>query len=124
MERNNEIDSELNLFLSVAMSDIKNENTATGDGNGSEDSVKIEHGSEASGSTVGSNDTNDSTPSGKQKRMGTNFTEEQEEEIVRWFKDSPIFYDQTRRDFKNKAKREKMMNEKAAEFGVPGEHII
>ena len=51
-------------------------------------------------------------------------TPEQEDELLEWFKANPIFYDQSRRDFKEKRKRDRLLVEKGKEMGISGEHKL
>jgi hypothetical protein len=44
----------------------------------------------------------------------------QEEDLVEWFQVHPLFYDQTLKDFKMRAKRERLLDEKAKLMGLNG----
>ncbi|XP_050697754.1 uncharacterized protein LOC126986088 [Eriocheir sinensis] len=46
------------------------------------------------------------------------FTPAQEEELAQWFCDNPCFYDQSQRFHFNRAKRDKMMQDKARSMGL------
>ncbi|XP_030611780.1 uncharacterized protein LOC115798907 isoform X2 [Archocentrus centrarchus] len=48
---------------------------------------------------------------------------EQEDHLVEWFAAHPFFYDQTARDFKDKRRREQMLDQKAEELGVTGNFL-
>jgi len=45
-------------------------------------------------------------------------TAEMEEELVEFFESNPIFYDQRRTDFKNRSKRDRLLQDKGDELGV------
>jgi hypothetical protein len=44
----------------------------------------------------------------------------QEQDLVDWFSAHPLFYDQTMKDFKKRAKRERLLDEKAKLMGLKG----
>ncbi|XP_042080690.1 uncharacterized protein wu:fb74b10 isoform X2 [Haplochromis burtoni] len=48
---------------------------------------------------------------------------EQEDHLVEWFAAHPFFYDQTARDFKDKRRREQLLDQKAEELGVTGNFL-
>lgn len=52
------------------------------------------------------------------------FTPAQEEELAQWFCDNPCFYDQSQRLHFNRAKRDKMMQDKARSMGLNGEYLL
>ena len=49
---------------------------------------------------------------------------EQEDELVEWFRANEMFYDQTRRDFKDKQKKDRLLNVKGKEMGISGEYRL
>lgn len=44
-----------------------------------------------------------------------------EEHLAEWFRDNPLFFDQTHMDFKNKSKKDRMLEQKAKELGITSE---
>jgi hypothetical protein len=51
------------------------------------------------------------------------FTEAQDEQIASYFEDLPAFYDMTNPDYKNKVKKNALLNEFADEIGLEREYI-
>lgn len=56
--------------------------------------------------------------SGKVSRLS--LTEEQEVSIVDWYRQNPLFYDKSKRDYKNRDRRDALLNEKAHELSITG----
>lgn len=56
--------------------------------------------------------------SGRVSRLS--LTEEQEVSIVEWYRQNPLFYDKSERDYKNRDRRDAMLNEKARELSITG----
>lgn len=54
----------------------------------------------------------------------TRITPDQEEYFCDWFQDQPIFYDQRLRDFKNRGKRDRLLQELAKELGLTSTLVI
>ena len=53
-------------------------------------------------------------------KVSEHLTIAQEQELVEWFQAHPLFYDQTLKDFKMRAKRERLLDEKAKLMGLNG----
>ena len=67
----------------------------------------------------------DGAPSRKRAHVSYNLTVEQEQDLVNFFSDNPLFHDQTLKEFKMRAKRDHMLDTKAKEMGFTGEcHFI
>lgn len=56
-------------------------------------------------------------------KVPDSLTDEQEDALAEWFQSQPLFFDQSVRDFKNKDKRERLLEEKARDFGLQGDCI-
>ena len=54
----------------------------------------------------------------RKKTPKLNLDEEQEDDLVNWYKVNEIFYNQNQREFKDKAKKDQMMSEKAKEIHI------
>ena len=63
---------------------------------------------------AGSEPENGKPPKGKKPDM---LTPDQEQKLSEWFSD------QTEKDFKNRSKKERLLEEKAAEFNITGEFL-
>lgn len=57
-------------------------------------------------------------------KVPDSLTEEQENALAEWFQSQPLFFDQSVRDFKDKDKRERLLEEKARDFGLRGKDIM
>lgn len=57
-------------------------------------------------------------------KVPDSLTDEQEDALAEWFQSQPLFFDQSVRDFKNKDKRERLLEEKAQDFGLQGKDIM
>lgn len=57
-------------------------------------------------------------------KVPDSLTEGQEDALAEWFQSQPLFFDQSERDFKDKDKRERLLEEKAQEFGLRGDYLI
>lgn len=55
-------------------------------------------------------------------KVPDSLTDEQEDALAEWFQSQPLFFDQSVRDFKNKDKRERLLEEKAQDFGLQGDY--
>lgn len=55
-------------------------------------------------------------------KVPDSLTEDQEDALAEWFQSQPLFFDQSVRDFKNKDKRERLLEEKARDFGLQGDY--
>ena len=60
----------------------------------------------------------DIEPFMKRRKVTVPFTDKQEDDLVVWFKDNVIFYNQSLREFKLKDKKVRLMLEKAKEFNI------
>ena len=56
----------------------------------------------------------------KKFNIPDSLTAAQEQVLVDWLGKHPIFFDQYKKDFRNKGKRDRMLVEKAKEFGITG----
>jgi hypothetical protein len=56
----------------------------------------------------------------ERKHVAVNFTWQQEQELVDWFRAHPMFYDQAHREFKARDIKDKILELKAREYGVSG----
>lgn len=56
----------------------------------------------------------------KKRKVQSRLTLSQEEGLCKWFSEKPLFYDQTLIDFKNKSKRDRILDNKAREYGLAG----
>ena len=59
----------------------------------------------------------------RKKLIAEQLTVTQEEELAEWFSVHPIFYDQSARDFKDRQKKDRLLNEKAEEYGLTGKYF-
>lgn len=59
----------------------------------------------------------------KKSKMTCQLSNEQEEELVEWFSAHPIFYDKSKRDFKDRGRREQLLEGKARELGLTGKSL-
>ena len=66
----------------------------------------------------------DEHPRKKRKKGNVTFTDAQEEALRDWFQENPLFYDQSKREFKNKVKKDRMVKWKARELGVTGMNFL
>ena len=57
----------------------------------------------------------------KRGHVSDNLTIAQEQDLADFFSDNPLFYDQTLKEFKMKAKRDHMYDTKVKEMGLTGE---
>lgn len=55
-------------------------------------------------------------------KVPDSLTDDQEDALAEWFQSQPLFFDQSVRDFKNKDKRERLLEEKARDFGLQGDY--
>ena len=60
----------------------------------------------------------------RKKRVPDSLTPEEEQHLAEWFGDNPIFYDQMHRDFKDRAKRERVLAEKGEPLGISGNDLF
>ena len=56
----------------------------------------------------------------KRRHLPDTLSSEQEQALVEWFGDHPLFFDQTQKDFKNKGKKDWLLADKAKEFDMTG----
>ena len=53
--------------------------------------------------------------------MHDELTMAQEQDLVEFFAEHPLFYDQTLKDFKNHPKKDRLLDDKGKELGMSGE---
>ena len=56
----------------------------------------------------------------KKPVLSETFTAHEEQQLVEFFASNPIFYDQSRDDFKNKSKKDRLLTEIGTELGTTG----
>ena len=57
-------------------------------------------------------ESDDGMPSTKKRVPNEQLSEQQEQTLVEWFHEHSLFYDQTEKDFKNKGKKDRLLDEK------------
>lgn len=68
-------------------------------------------------------DDGEEEPRKKPKMQTYQMTDEQEEDLVEWFAAHPIFYDRSKHDFKNRSRRQQLLEDKGKELGLTGEWL-
>ena len=56
--------------------------------------------------------------------MTEQLTEDQEQELVDFLASNPIYYDQVQKDFKHRAKKSQLANQKGPEMGMTGGYFF
>ena len=60
----------------------------------------------------------------KRKKVETvSLKSEDEEGVMEWYREHPMFYDNAKRDFKNKALKDRIMGDKAKELKLTSKYI-
>ena len=62
-------------------------------------------------------------PSTKRRKEKVKLYEEQEEDILNWYMGNEMFYNQSKREFKDRAKKDQMISEKAKEMHIAFEDL-
>jgi hypothetical protein len=70
---------------------------------------------------AGLDDEEDEEEPVKRPKVSEQLNMDQEQELVEWFSQSAIFYDQAMKDFKLRNKRNRLLDEKAKSMGLTGE---
>ena len=65
-------------------------------------------------------DDDDGVPSRKKTNVSEQMTVDQEQDLVDFFAAHPLFYDQTLKEFKDRPKKDRLLDEKGAELGMTG----
>ena len=69
-------------------------------------------------------DSDDGLPLIKRRHVpNEQLSPEEEQILVEWFSEHPLFYDQTETDFKNRGKKERLLSEKAKDFNITGPEL-
>ena len=66
-------------------------------------------------------DEEDGAPTRKRAHVSDNLTVAQKHDLVDFFSNNPLLYDQTLKEFKMRSKRDHMLDTKAKEMGLTGE---
>ena len=69
-------------------------------------------------------DDGDLPPKAKRAKVSENISAQQEQILVDWFSENPLFYDQSLKDFKNKGKRDRLLEDKAKELNMSGSYTL
>ena len=68
-------------------------------------------------------DSDDGLPTIKRRHVPEQHSPEQEQTLVEWFSEHPLFFDQTEAQFKNRGKKDRLLSEKAKEFNMSGTEL-
>ena len=64
-------------------------------------------------------ESDDGLPSIKRRHVpNEQLSPEEEQILVEWFAEHPLFYDQTETDFKNRGKKDRLLSEKGKDFKI------
>ena len=66
-------------------------------------------------------DEDSGAPARKRAHIADELTKTQEQDLVDFFAEHPLFYDQTLKDFKNCPRRDRLLDYKGKELGMSGE---
>jgi hypothetical protein len=68
-------------------------------------------------------DSDDGLPHIKRRHLPEPLNPEQEQVLVEWFSENPLFFDQTHIHFKNRGKKDWLLCDKAKEFNMTGAEL-